>query len=138
MSANCPSLAIANWPISALIGRTFHALLPAIITADPFQPTVETDNARTAAGVVVSDTGAPLAKLVSGPQAASRIPTQRKTRYACAHDRHQNLLRISAYRRRGPRRFRSGLAGRQCRRPRHPARDAPRPDDRGASYRRPR
>src|SRR6202047_199862 len=37
MSANCPSLAIANWPISALIARTFRALQPAPITADvPF------------------------------------------------------------------------------------------------------
>jgi hypothetical protein len=36
-------------------------LRPAIITADPFQPTVETDNARTAAGVVVSGAGVPVA-----------------------------------------------------------------------------
>src|SRR5665811_129963 len=36
MSANCPSLAIANWPISALIARTFRALQPAPITADSF------------------------------------------------------------------------------------------------------
>jgi len=34
MSANCPSLAIASWPISALIVRTFRALQPGTITAD--------------------------------------------------------------------------------------------------------
>src|SRR6202051_4458809 len=46
MSANCPSLAIASWPIRVLTFRTFRALRPAPLTADPFQPTVETDNAR--------------------------------------------------------------------------------------------
>src|SRR5258706_2159211 len=44
MSANCPSLAIANWPISAWIARTFRALQPAPITADLFLNR-QTDNA---------------------------------------------------------------------------------------------
>src|SRR6202047_4055933 len=41
MSANCPSSAIANWPISALIARTFRALPPAPITADLFSASGE-------------------------------------------------------------------------------------------------
>src|SRR5665213_2215298 len=35
MSANCPSSAIANWPISVWTVRTFRALLPAPSAADP-------------------------------------------------------------------------------------------------------
>src|ERR1700721_289255 len=41
MSANCPSLAIANWPISALIARTFRALQPVTIRADSPRPADE-------------------------------------------------------------------------------------------------
>src|SRR5258706_6623290 len=44
MSANCPSLAIANWPISAWIARTFGAFKPPPITADLFLNR-QTDNA---------------------------------------------------------------------------------------------
>jgi len=54
MSANCPSSAIANWPISASIVRTFRALPPEPTPADFRSATWRTDNARPAAGVVVS------------------------------------------------------------------------------------
>ena len=38
MSANCPSSAIANWPISASIVRTFRALPPELNELISVQP----------------------------------------------------------------------------------------------------
>src|SRR5213078_4409103 len=101
MSTNCRSSAIANWPISALIARTFRALQPAPITADLFLLTDE------------RITPASLRALSYVPWRRRRIPLRPETRYLCDHDRHPSHFRNRKYRGRGSCRLGSRLAGRQ-------------------------